>query len=147
MMKIGANTMIQDHARLNCWSHYGNQEFNPSLTIGKNCRLGEYIHISCINKITIGDNLLTGRYCLITDNSHGKLSKTDAILPPEERQLVSKGEIVIGNNVWIGERVTICAGVHIGDGVIIAANAVVTHDIPNNCMAAGVPAKVIKMLN
>jgi acetyltransferase-like isoleucine patch superfamily enzyme len=52
--------------------------------------------------------------------------------------------IIIGNNVWIGTNVTVLKGVTIGDGAIIAAGSVVTKDVPANCMAAGVPAKVIK---
>jgi len=52
--------------------------------------------------------------------------------------------ISIGNHVWIGINATILKGVTIGDGAIIAAGAVVTRDIPASCMAAGVPASVIK---
>ena len=53
-------------------------------------------------------------------------------------------EVVIGDDVWIGERVIIMPGVHIGSGSIIGANAVVTHDIPPYSIAGGVPARVIK---
>lgn len=63
----------------------------------------------------------------------------------------SKGGIVIGNNVWLGNNVCVLGGVTIRVGVIVivivAANSVVTHDIPKYCVAAGVPAKVIKNLN
>lgn len=52
----------------------------------------------------------------------------------------------IGNNVWIGDKSTILDGVHIGDNVIVGANSVVTHDIPSNSVAAGMPAKIIKQL-
>ena len=55
--------------------------------------------------------------------------------------LCSKGPVVIEDNVWIGDKVTILGGVTIGDNAIIGANSVVTHDIPSNCMAAGMPAK------
>lgn len=57
-----------------------------------------------------------------------------------------KGPVVIGNNVWIGESARILSGVTIGDGAIIGANAVVTHDVPSGAVVGGVPAKVIKMM-
>ena len=143
-ISIGGYTIIQSHSILGCWEKYGDQRFTPSITIGNHCSIGEYNHITACNKITIGDGILTGRYVYIGDNSHGGLSEEEALVYPAQRKLVSKGEISIGQNVWIGDKVTILAGVSIGDNVIVAANAVVTKDIPSNCVAAGVPAKVIK---
>ena len=141
---IGSNTRIQSHSVLESWAHYGKQVFHPSIIIGNNCKIGEYNHISSCNRISIGNGLLTGRFVLITDNSHGHLDIANADIAPIDRSLESKGEIVIGNNVWLGDKVTILAGVHIGDNVIIGANSVVTGDIPSNSMAAGIPARVIK---
>lgn len=146
-ISIGDYTCIQSHSVLGCWKRYGEQRFSPSLTIGSHCIIGEYNHITACNKITIGDGLLTGRFVYIGDNAHGGLSLEEAAIPPVERKLQSKGEVVIGNNVWIGDKATILAGVHIGDNVIVAANAVVTKDVPSNTMAAGVPARIIKSLN
>lgn len=75
------------------------------------------------------------------------MSWKEADIPPHMRHLVSKGEIIIGRNVWIGDKVSIFGGVTIGDNVIIGAGSIVTHDLPSNCMAAGIPAKVIKSLD
>ena len=61
----------------------------------------------------------------------------------EECVNLSSG-IVIGNHVWIGMRAIILKGVTIGDGAVIAAGAVVTHDVPANTMVGGVPAKIIR---
>ena len=83
-------------------------------------------------------------YVLISDNSHGEICAEEQSVPPLDRQLVSKGEVVIGNNVWIGDKVAILAGVRIGDGAIIGANSVVTKDVPANCVVGGIPAKEIK---
>jgi acetyltransferase-like isoleucine patch superfamily enzyme len=143
---IGDYTSIQSHSVLGCWEKYGDRCYSPSLTIGNHCNIGEYNHITACNMITIGDGLLTGRYVYIGDNSHGGLTAEESLLPPAQRKLISKGEIIIGNNVWIGDKVTILAGVHIGDNVIVAANAVVTKDIQSNSIVAGVPAIVIKTL-
>ncbi len=116
----------------------------PKLKIGKNCNLGEYNHLTALKGIEIGDNLLTGRWVTITDNSHGLTDKASLMQPPLERELVSKGPVKIGNNVWIGDKATILSGVTIGDGAVIAANSVVTKDVPACCVCAGNPAKIIK---
>jgi virginiamycin A acetyltransferase len=63
---------------------------------------------------------------------------------PALQDLPFKGDTVIGNDVWIGQNVTILPGVHVGDGAIIAANAVVAKDVPAYHIAGGNPAKVIK---
>lgn len=116
----------------------------PKIKIGKNCQFGRYTHITAIRNIEIGDNVLTGSFVLITDNAHGSSSKRQLNLNPLDRPLVSTGKVVIENNVWIGERAIILPGVKIGSGAIIAANAVVTKDVPAMCIAAGIPAKVVK---
>lgn len=146
-VSIGDYTEIQKYSVIGCWKKYGNQSFEPSVILGRNCRIGEYNQISACNKITIGDGLLTGRFVYIGDNSHGGLSLEEAAVSPADRKLYSKGEIVIGNNVWLGDKVTILAGAHIGNNVIVAANAVVTKDVPDSCVVAGTPAKIVKRLN
>ena len=144
---IGNDTVIWANSILGCWVKYNLQDFpNASISIGNHCNIGEYNHITAINKITIGDGLLTGRYVIISDNSHGGLSEEESLIEPAKRKLKSKGGIVIGNNVWLGDKVAVLAGVHIGNNVIVAANAVVTKNLPDNCMAAGVPARVVKQI-
>lgn len=143
---IGNRTTVESHSILGCWEHYGDQHFTPEIIIGDNCWIGEYTQITSCNKITIGNGLLTGRYVYIGDNAHGGLSWEESMIPPIRRQLVSKGEIKIGENVWICDKVTILGGVTIGDNVIIGAGSIVTHDIPSNSIAAGIPAKIIKQL-
>lgn len=144
---IGNSVWIQRETVIGCWTEYRGQQFSPSITIGNNCNIGAYNHISACNKIKIGDGLLTGRYVIINDNSHGSLSMEEAHIPPALRELKSKGEIVIGNNVWIGDKAAILSGVHIGNNVIIAANAVVTKNVPDNCVVGGVPAVIIKNIS
>ncbi|MBR1502276.1 MAG: acyltransferase [Prevotella sp.] len=144
-VRVGARTSVEAHGIIGCWETFGkDQHYDPEISIGEDCHIGEYCHITAIRRITIGNNLLTGRFVYIGDHAHGGLSLEDAAIPPIERRLQSKGEIVIGNNVWIGDKVTILSGVTIGDNAIIAAHAVVTKDIPANCIAAGVPARVVK---
>ena len=121
----------------------GVSKCEPNLSIGNNCSFVAYNHITCANKITIGDSLLTGKWVTITDNSHGETDKVTLGMRPQKRPITSKGPVVIGNNVWIGDKATILPGVSIGDGAVIAANAVVTKDVPPYAIVGGVPAKVI----
>ncbi|MBO7143607.1 MAG: acyltransferase [Salinivirgaceae bacterium] len=146
-ISLGDYSSIGSESILDCWVKYGNQEFpDASITIGNHCSIGEHNHITACNKITIGDGLLTGRYVIISDNNHGGLSEKEAEIVPAKRNLKFKGEVVIGNNVWVGDKVAVLSGVHIGNNVIVAANAVVTKDIPDNCVVAGVPARVLRKL-
>ena len=146
-IKVGSYTYLCHHCILGCWEKYGKDEcYDPEIIIGNHCSIGEYCHITAINRITIGDGLLTGRFVYIGDNAHGGLSLEEAKIPPHKRKLTSKGEIKIGRNVWIGDKVSIFGGVTIGDNVIIGAGSIVTHDLPDNCLAVGAPAKILKQL-
>lgn len=146
-ISVGKGTVILKDTILTAWDSDGSNNFKPSIIIGDRCNIGEHSHITACGKISIGNNVLTGRYVLISDNSHGHSSKDEASLHPLNRPLVNKGEIIIGDNVWLGERVCVLGGVVIGTGSIIAANSVVTKSIPDFCVAAGVPARVIKYLS
>lgn len=143
-MVIGEKTGFGKNCIVNCWTQYHDEKFHPQLSIGKYCDIGEGTHITCAYKITIGNNLLTGRRVYISDNNHGDMSLEHLSIPPLNRPLMSKGEIIIGDNVWLGDRTVILSGVHIGDGAVIAANAVVTHDVPAYSVVGGVPAKKIR---
>lgn len=118
------------------------------LKLGKNCHLGDNVHLVASRSVVIGDNLLCASKVFISDTSHGDYSSDQKTTSspkadPNTRPLFSKS-IEIGNNVWIGENVVVLAGAKIGDGCIIGSNAVVTKEIPDNCIAAGIPAKPIK---
>ena len=124
----------------------GEQHFHPEIVIGDHCQFGEWNHITAMNRVEIGEGCLTGKWVTITDNAHGDNSPEVLSLMPTRRELFSKGPVIIGRNVWIGEKATILPGVHIGEGAIIAANAVVTKDVPAHSVVGGVPAKVLKTM-
>lgn len=89
----------------------------------------------------------TSRDTFITDNSHGEnISINELNISPHERNIFSKGTVIIGDNVWTGKNVCIMPNVKIGNGAIIGANSVVTHNIPPYSVAVGSPAKVIKTI-
>lgn len=148
-IEIGERTSIGKYAVVTAWDYYKqtNQKFSPQIIIGNNVNIGEFSHITSINKIVIGDGVLTGRRVTITDNSHGKFVENELGLHPIDRPLYSKGKVIIGKNVWIGDKVTILPNVHIGDGAVIAANTVVAKDVPQYSVCAGNPGRIIKVLN
>lgn len=143
-ISIGEKCCFQDYLYLTAWKEYQGDHFTPELIIGKRCSFGAFNHITCIKKVIIGDNCLTGKWVTISDNNHGTTDFDILHKAPIKRKLYTKGPVIIGNNVWIGDKATILGGVTIGDGAVIAANSVVTKDVPAYSVAAGNPAIVIK---
>lgn len=143
---LGNSFSAGKNLKLQAWKEYKGINLNsdPSLIIGNNVSFMNNCQISCANKVVISDGTLLGDNVFITDNFHGNNSKEEINTPPLDRPLSIRGEVWIGENVWIGRNVCIMPGVKIGDGSVIGANAVVTHDIPAGCIAAGVPAVVIR---
>ncbi len=109
-----------------------------NITVGKNVFINSGCRFQDQGGITIGDGALIGHNVVLATLNHD--------FSPEKRSTMHPSPIVIGKNVWIGANATVVPGVTIGDGAIIAAGAVVTKDVPENAVAAGVPAKVIKYL-
>lgn len=107
---------------------------NAELKLGSGYFNG-FVQIVCAKKIEIGNNVAIARDVIIRDTDAHKI---------EDNKHEPTQEVIIGNNVWIGTRAVIMKGVHIGDGAVIAAGAIVTKDVPANSIVAGVPAKVIK---
>ena len=140
-ISIGEKTKFHDFFYLTVW---GDDDDRETITIGDNCNFGAFNHITSINRIVIGDNCLTGKWVTISDNNHGGSGFSDLKLPPILRKVCSKGPVIIGRDVWIGEKATILGGVNIGDGAVIGANAVVTKDVPPYCVVGGNPARIIK---
>lgn len=144
-ISIGEYTHFDKECVLTAYDHtLDGSTFTPEILIGAGCDFGAWNHITAINKIVIGDNVLTGKWVTITDNSHGTTDAETLQTPPLTRKMISKGAVVIGKNVWIGDKATILPGVTIGDGAVIAANSVVTKDVPAYSVVAGNPARVIK---
>lgn len=115
------------------------------LQLGKNCKLGDNVHIAASERVTIGDDCLMASFVYISDTNHGT-GEDDPMTPPDERILTSE-PVEIGKCVWLGEGVAVLPGSKIGDGCIIGAHAVVKGEIPPYTVAAGTPAKVIKKYN
>jgi acetyltransferase-like isoleucine patch superfamily enzyme len=145
-ISIGNKCTIGKRTVLTAWDKNGSDTFMPQIIIGNNVSIGHDSHITATNRIEIGNNVLAGKNITITDNAHGKSNFKFLSLPPNKRPLYSAGPVIIEDGVWIGDKVTILPNVRIGRNAIIGANAVVTRDIATNCVAGGIPAKVIKLI-
>ena len=143
-ISMGKNCFFGRNCVVSAWDRHNEQCFTPEIRFGNDCNLGEYNHITAVNKIIIGNGLLTGRWVTITDNSHGNTDIENLCIKPLNRLIFSKGPVIIGDNVWIGDKATILPGVKIGNGAVIGANAVVTKDVPAYAVVVGNPAQVIK---
>jgi acetyltransferase-like isoleucine patch superfamily enzyme len=125
-----------------------------TFTAGRGVRISHGCRVFVSGNLEIGSNTYINPHCLIVAQhhisigSHCAISWNFQVMDSDLHQITgglpNQSEVRIGDHVWIGSNVTICKGVSIGDGAVIAAGAVVTRDIPAGCMAAGVPARVIK---
>ncbi len=143
---IGDKFVALQRCRIEAIDTYGGESFEPQIIIGDNVNFNTDIHIACINKVIIGNNVLLASRIFISDHSHGEVTKESISKAPSKRNLVSKGPVIIEDNVWIGEGVSILPNVTIGKNSIIGSNAVVTKSFPENSVIAGIPAILIKSL-
>lgn len=128
-LKIDGNVTVFEGAKI--------VVFNGAVLEISDCRIRSAI-IQCATHIKIGKNCSIANGCTIQDtNFHPHLNS-------DGTQINESSEIILGDNVWVCPNAMILKGVHIGDGAIIAAGAVVTKDVPAYAMVAGVPAKIVK---
>lgn len=112
----------------------------PNLEVGEGTVIGHFGHIYCTKQIRIGKRVLIADKVYISDNQHEYTDVTQAIMDQPIKQLST---VEIGDGSWIGEN-AIIIGAKIGRNCVVAANAVVNKDVPDFCVVAGVPAKIIK---
>lgn len=119
------------------------------LFIGDHVQVNDYVHIGAVDEVIIGNNVLIASKVYISDHNHGFYNGEIQSSPEEvpEKRPIQSQRVHIYDNVWIGENVSVLPGTTIGRGSIIGANSVVSKDIPANCIAVGIPARVIKIYN
>ena len=139
-LELAQGVYIGDYSIINALSEKGKQ--NSFLSIGEQSYIGEQNNIRAGGgRISIGKKCLVSQQITIVAANHS-IAKAEAIM--NQAWDLSKRNVFIGDDVWIGAGSVILPGAHIEDGAVIAAGSVVTGTIPANAIAAGVPAKVIK---
>lgn len=144
-VSVGKGFTTGFNCRIDAYSQNGNN----CIKIGENVQINDSVHIGSIQEINIGDNVLIASKVFITDHNHGNYSGVNCDAPtsiPIDRELYSK-PVVIEDNVWLGEFVSVLPGVTIGKGSIVGANSVVSKSLPPYVIAVGAPAKPIKKYN
>lgn len=117
------------------------QSFDPTITIGDRVWATSHLHLAAYRQIVIEDEVMLASNVFISDSQHGYET---ANVPYMYQKRSGVAPVLIKRGSWIGQNVVIMPGVTIGEFSIIGANSVVTKSIPRQCIAAGVPAKVIK---
>jgi len=140
-IEIGTGTMIGAQVSLSAGMVPG-QDLGeaPLLRIGDRCLIGRGSHIVAHHSIMIGDDVYTGPYVYITDQNHG-YADPDV---PIGRQWPSNAAVSIGAGSWLGAGVIVLPGAVIGRNVVVAAGSVVRGAVPDCCVVAGVPARVVR---
>lgn len=137
-LTIGNNVSIGAFSRLVISTSYNNP--GEYIRIGNNVGLGEFAYLGGGGGLEIGDGCIIGQYLSCHPENHLYGDPTIEI----RFQGTTRNGITIGNNCWIGSKVTVLDGVRIGSGCVVAAGSVVNKDMPENSIVAGVPARVIK---
>jgi len=138
---IGDGTMIADQVTLSAGMMPGHDLGDqPVLRVGDRCVIGRGSHIVAHQSIVIGDDVFTGPYVYITDQNH-VYADPDA---PIGRQWPVNTAVSIGSGSWLGAGTVILPGARIGKNVVVAAGSVVRGTIPDRCVVAGVPARIVR---
>lgn len=141
-IQIGEGCTIRSGARIEAISKWNDFNYLPQLIIGNNVTAEENLHIACAEKIEIGHDVTISFDVMIMDNEH-EIVKDKKIF---ENPLITS-PVSIGDYTFIGAGVKILKGVTIGKNCVIGTGAVVTKEIPDNSIAVGIPAKVIKSID
>lgn len=140
-ISIGSHTLIGPDVSLSAGMVPGQECItNPVVKIGDRCLIGRGSGIVGHFSIEIGDDVWTGHNVYITDQNHGY----EDVTRPISQQSQPERSVKIGEGSWLGYGSVVLPGVTIGKHVVVGANSVVTHDIPDYSVAVGVPARVIK---
>jgi acetyltransferase-like isoleucine patch superfamily enzyme len=140
LIHIGSDVLLGDHAWLNAKDDRGSGE--PTLLIGDGVYIGRFVHINAWRHVSIGSRVLIADRVFISDADHNYVADQPIALQGDR----FVGEVTLMEGCWIGTGVAILPGVTIGRNAVVAANAVVTHDVPDRTVVGGIPAQHIKQI-
>jgi acetyltransferase-like isoleucine patch superfamily enzyme len=132
-IRFGRFVWIGHGSKIRC--HEGIVEIGPKTVVGQDCTISAY------QRVSIGQQCVIADRAMFIDFDHNVADPEQ----PIRKQGIYKRDVVVGSNVWIGYGAQILRGVTVGDNAIIGASSVVTRDIPANAVAAGSPARVLRM--
>jgi len=138
---LGKNIKLKKNWRIECYPSFCGKKLTPQLKIGDNSIINFGFTAFVADKIVIGQNCIFAANVTLISENHGTDPESSK---PYYAQDLTTGPIVIGEGTWLGQNVSVLPNVTIGEKVVVATNAVVTHDIPAYSIAAGIPARVIK---
>jgi acetyltransferase-like isoleucine patch superfamily enzyme len=140
-IEVGDKTMIAELVTM-CAGMAPGHDLGPDpvLRLGDRCVIGRGSHIVAHHSIEIGDDVYTGPYVYITDQNH----KYEDIDTPIGRQWPVNSAVRIGAGSWLGTGAVILPGAVVGRNVVVAAGSVVRGEVPDNCVVAGVPARIVR---
>jgi acetyltransferase-like isoleucine patch superfamily enzyme len=145
-IEFGSNILIGKSLRLEAIKLLTNEN-TPQIVIGNNVQINDYCHFGSCKLIEIKDGCLIASRVFITDHFHGKSDINSFELMPLNRDIYIKGSVIINENCWIGEGVSIMPNITLGKNCIVGSNSVVTKSFPPNSIIAGNPAKIIRTVN
>lgn len=125
--EFGARVWIDEHCTIGSYNYFGADTFVTKAVIGNFCSIG--------NNVVIGPG----------EHDPGRISTSAKFMSQPAYDTLTAKDITIGSDVWIGTQAIVLRGIHVHTGAVIAANAVVTHDVPPYAIVAGVPAKVLRL--
>jgi len=137
---FGNNVKIGAYSLVSCTSHLS--KYGEGISIGNNSAFGRFTEFGAAGGIQIGNDVIAGSYISFHSENHNFEDRSTLI---REQGVTSRG-IKIGNNVWIGAKVTFLDGSIIGNNCVVAAGAVVNGFFHDNTVIGGVPAKIIKTI-
>ena len=136
---VGSGITIGHGAWLNAKDERGTGE--PTLRIGDGTYIGRHVQINAWREVEIGSDVLIGDRVFISDADH---DFADPCVPIRLQGDSFKGPVRLGDGCWIGIGAVILPNVRIGNNAVVAANAVVTRDVPPRSVVGGIPARVLK---
>ena len=147
--QVGRHVRIGKRCRIETIDEHNGLTYMPRLEIGNNVSMNDDVHIGCVSRVRIGNNVLMASKIFISDHNHGTYSGSEQdspLLSPGLRRL-GYAPVDIGDDVWLGEMVTVLPGVTIGNGSIVGSNSVVSKSLPEYSICFGLPAKPVKTYN
>ncbi len=145
-VREAGSVVIGNHVELSAYTTFLTLLPDCQIILGDNIRVAHYFQINCAKYVEIKSNVNIAPYVFICDHNH-QYEDVSKPIKGQGIDMKPNAHIIIDEDTWIGTKVTILGTVHVGKHCVIGANSVVTKDIPDYSIVAGIPAKIIKRYN